>query len=147
MKKFIAIAVALVAFAAVSSAQPKALGLRGGYGAELSYQQYMGGSSFAELDLGMFGHSMLVSGLYDFSIYSEGGFNFYAGPGAQVGLWSVDGKSGLDAAVAGQIGFEYNFNIPLSISIDWRPAFHFIGTDGVKGFNYTGAALGVRYRF
>lgn len=147
MKKFIAIAVALVAFAAVSSAQPKTIGIRGGYGAELSYQQYMGGSNFAEFDLGMFGHSILVSGLYDFVIFEEGGFNFYAGPGAQVGLWAVEGKSGLDAAVAGQIGFEYNFSFPLTLSIDWRPAFHFLGTDDVKGLNYSGAALGIRYRF
>lgn len=147
MKKFIAIAVALVAFAAVSSAQPRTLGLRGGYGAELSYQQNLGGANFAEIDLGMFDHSILVSGLYDFVLFSEGGFNFYAGPGAQVGLWAVNGKSGLDAAVAGQVGFEYNFGIPFTISLDWRPAFHFIGAEGISGLNFTGAALGLRYRF
>jgi len=146
MKKIIAIAVAILAFATVSSAQSKAIGLRGGYGAELSYQHYVGGSNFAEFDLGMFNHSALLSGIYNFVLAGDGNFNFYAGPGAQIGMWSYDGSSGLDAALAGQIGIEYNFAIPLNISLDWRPSFHFLG-DSVKGFDYFGAALGIRYKF
>ena len=44
MKKFFAVMVAALAFAAVASAQPKAVGVRVGNGAEVSYQHYLGGS-------------------------------------------------------------------------------------------------------
>lgn len=147
MKKIITVAAAVLAFAAVASAQPKAIGIRGGYGAELSYQHYVGASNFAEFDLGMFSHSALVSAIYDFVLYDSGNFSFYAGPGAQVGMWKVGENSGLDTAIAGQIGLEFKLGIPLNISVDWRPSFHFIGDDNIRGFDYTGAALGIRYRF
>ena len=48
MKKFFAVMVAALAFAAVASAQPKAVGVRVGNGAEVSYQHYLGGSNFIE---------------------------------------------------------------------------------------------------
>ena len=51
MKKFFAVMVAALAFAAVASAQPKAVGVRVGNGAEVSYQHYLGGSNFIEADL------------------------------------------------------------------------------------------------
>lgn len=145
MKKFLAIAVALVAFAAVSVAQPRALGVRAGYGGELSYQHSFG-SNFAEFDLGLFGHSADISAIYDFIIAGDGNFNFYAGPGACVGLWMGD-YSGIDLGLAGQVGIEYNFGFPLQLSLDWKPVFHFIGDEGAKGFYGAGAALGIRYRF
>lgn len=145
MKKFIAIAVALVAFAAVSAAQPRALGIRAGYGGELSYQHSFG-ANFAEFDLGLFNNAAAISGIYDFIIAGDGIFNFYAGPGAQLGLWTGD-YSGFDLAVCGQVGLEYNFTFPLQISLDWKPVFHFIGDEGAKGFYGAGAALGLRYRF
>jgi hypothetical protein len=51
MKKILVIALSLLALGAVASAQPRALGIRGGYGAELSYQHGLG-SNFLEADLG-----------------------------------------------------------------------------------------------
>lgn len=146
MKKLIAITVALVAFAAVAAAQPRAIGFRAGYGGELSYQHSIG-SNFAEFDLGLFGHSAAISGIYDFIIAGDDHFNFYAGPGARLGTWVGKDYSGFDLGIAGQIGFEYNFNFPLQISLDWKPVFHFIGSEGARGFDAYGAALGVRYRF
>lgn len=146
MKKFLAIAVALVAFAAVASAQPRALGLRAGYGGELSYQHSIG-SNFAEFDLGLFGHSAAISGIYDFIIAGDGNFNFYAGPGARLGTWVGKDYAGFDLGIAAQVGLEYNFSFPLQISIDWKPIWHFIGDDAYRGFDGYGAALGLRYRF
>ena len=145
MKKFLAIAVALVAFAAVSTAQPRAIGVRAGYGGELSYQHSVG-SNFAEFDLGLFNNSAALSAIYDFIIAGNGNFNVYAGPGARLGTWVGKDYSGFDLGLAGQIGLEYNFSFPMQISLDWKPIWHFIGDDH-KGFDGYGAALGLRYRF
>ena len=149
MKKIIVIALSLVAFAAVASAQPRALGIRATYGAELSYQHTLGGSNFAEFDLGWAGNSGFnLAGIYDFIIGGSDNFNFYAGPGADLSVYKyTDGdkdKTGLGLGIAGQLGMEYNFNIPLTLSLDWRPVFNFIGN---TGFGWQSIALGIRYRF
>ena len=139
MKKILAIAIALVAFAVVANAQPRALGVRAGYGAELSYQHTLG-ANFLEADLGWSAGAVSLTGIYDFILGSEGNFNFYAGPGAHVGLF--DG--GVAVGVAGQLGVEYNFGIPLNLSLDWIPVFNLIpGT----AFGWQSIALGIRYRF
>lgn len=146
MKKIIAITVALVAFAAVAAAQPRALGVRAGYGGELSYQHSVG-SNFAEFDLGLFNNSAALSAIYDFIIAGNGNFNVYAGPGARLGMWTGKENSGFDLGIAGQLGLEYNFSFPLQLSLDWKPVFHFIGSGDFHGFDAYGAALGIRYRF
>jgi hypothetical protein len=46
---------------------------------------------------------------------------------------------------AGQIGLEYNFNIPLQLSLDYRPGFYLVPAG--HGGAWEGAALGIRYRF
>ena len=56
-----------------------------------------------------------------------------------------DVQASLLAAIVGQIGAEFNVpGVPLSFSLDWRPAINF-----GSGFNFgwTGFALGIRYRF
>ena len=148
MKKLIAILVGVLAFAAVASAQPRALGVRAGYGGELSYQHSLG-SNFAEFDLGFLaGNGIYATGIYDFILGSAGICNFYAGPGVQLGFYSykdVDGNvMKFNAAVVGQIGVEFEIpSIPLNISLDWRPAYYFVH----GGFGWNGFALGLRYRF
>ena len=145
MKKIFAIAVALLTVAAVANAQPRALGLRAGYGGELSYQQTLGAANFAEFDLGWFRNGLNVAAIYDFSIYDNGAFGFYAGPGADVALLTYkDVKNVLGLGLGGQIGLEYKFvSVPLQISLDWRPMW-FIGDYGFEAY---GAALGIRYKF
>ena len=83
MKKVIAIAVAVLCFAAVASAQPKALGIRATYGAELSYQ-HNAGPGFFEFDAGLFDKFVDLTAIYDFNIAPIGPLNFYAGPGVFV---------------------------------------------------------------
>lgn len=146
MKRFLVIAVALVAFATASFAQSRAIGLRAGYGGELSYQHSFG-SNFGEFDLGWWGnHSAVFTGAYDFILAGDGDFNVYLGPAAQLGTWLGD-HSGFNLGVGAQFGFEYNFPIPLQISLDWRPMFSLVRPDEVKGFHGEGVALGIRYRF
>ena len=144
MKKFIAIIVALFCFATVSFAQPKAIGVRGTFGAELSYQHYVGGANFLEFDLGLFNHFLSSAVVYDFNLVNLGeNASIYGGPGAFFSI-HPDG-SYIYAGLVGQIGIQYNFpTIPLQISLDWRPQFDFV--HGFYG-QYNGAGLGIRYRF
>lgn len=147
MKKIIVLALSVLAFAAVASAQPRALGVRLGGDAEVSYQHNLG-SQFLEADLGMAvgGHfaGFHLTGVYDFTFASVDNFNFYAGPGAQVSMYTADEHSGLGIGIGGQIGAEYQFGtIPFTISLDWRPMWDFLGA----GASWSSAALGFRYRF
>ena len=141
MKKILAILVAALAFAAVASAQPRALGIRGAYGAEISYQ-HNAGPGFLEADLGVVGEQgMYVSAVYDFIFGSAGVANFYIGPGVMVGLHNYIAP---DVAVVGQLGVEFEIpSIPMNISLDWRPAFSFM----YSHFVWYTAGLGIRYRF
>lgn len=154
MKKFFAVLIALLAISStVALAQPRAIGLRVGYGVEASYQHSFG-SNFVEADLGFNGgikdrNATMLSAVYNFSIYEISNFEFYAGPGAQLGLYTLrDGQTnkgslGLGIGVAAQLGAEYHFKIPVNISIDWRPSYHFVGL----GWRPESIMLGFRYRF
>ena len=59
MKKIILVAALVLGFAAAAVAQPRALGLRGGYGVELSYQHTLG-ENFLEADLGLGGFNNFI---------------------------------------------------------------------------------------
>ena len=144
MKKVLAILVAAFAFVAVASAQPRALGVRAGYGGEISYQH---GSSagFLEADLGFWANNgFYVTGVYDFIFANAGIVNFYVGPGVQLGFYNHADASGFNAGLAGQLGMEFEIpSAPVNISLDWRPVYYF----NYGGFGWQGIALGIRYRF
>ena len=144
MKKVFILIAAILGFAVVASAQPKAIGIRAGYGGELSYQHGLGGN-FAEFDLGWFANGFDVVGIYDFIIAGTGEVNLYAGPGALLGFYNTPDHTGMNVGVAGQLGVEWNFPaVPLSLSLDWRPVFLFLNNGG---FRYESVGLGLRYRF
>ena len=144
MKKTLIILVAFLGMSVAASAQSRAIGIRAGYGGELSYQHSMG-SNFMEFDLGWFSKGFDVVGIYDFIIAGTGEVNLYAGPGAQLGFYNYDGGSKINVGLAGQLGVEWNFpSVPLQLSIDWRPVFFFLNN---HGFGYDSVGLGLRYRF
>ena len=151
MKKIIIVAALVLGFAAAAAAQPRAVGLRGGYGAELSYQHTLG-TNFLEADLGLVMNGLNVAATYNFMLAQpqwtdRGEWGVYAGPGAAVGL-GLGEASHLNVAVAGQVGLEYTFWFPLQLSIDLRPQLG-IGF-AEKSTMYFGGwcpALGVRYKF
>lgn len=129
------------AFAEISA---NALGVRlgggtGGAGVALSYQKAMGDANRLELDLG-WGGALVVAGAYHWHWNITGGFNWYAGPGALLGV-----GDDIRLGVGGQIGIELNLNTagaPLIISIDSRPMFGLLngagfGGDGAIAFRYT----------
>lgn len=148
MKKTLILLTAILGFAVVASAQPRALGVRAGYnhgaGGELSYQHSLG-SNFAEFDLGWFNGGFSLNGLYDFIIAGTGEVNLYAGPGAEVIVYNTAAGSNLNVGIAGQLGVEWNFPAaPIQLSLDWRPVYLFLN-DGLFGYDSVG--LGLRYRF
>lgn len=148
MKKIILVAAMVLGFAIAASAQPRAVGLHGGWGVELSYQHTLG-DNFIEADLGLAGNAFSVAGNYNWMLATpqwtnQGEWGVYAGPGAAVGFY----KGGATVAVSGMVGLEYTFEFPLQLSIDIRPQLGAALTKG--GGLYFGGfvpSLGVRYRF
>ena len=151
MKKIILIAAMVLGFAAAAVAQPRAVGLKLGWGAEASYQHTVGGANFVEATLGLCTFNAVnASATYNFMIAqpswtSRGEWGFYAGPGAAAGWAWGDAKS-FHVAAAGQVGLEYTFWVPLQLSIDVRPQLGY--AFGANAF-YWGVmpSLGVRYKF
>ena len=153
MKKALLIFAVLFGFAAVSVAQPKALGVRIGYGVDLSYEHNVSSADFLEFELGLddgfHGDAFHVDGVYNFMIaqpnWTAGTWGFYGGPGASVAMYNGDNNT-LYAGIVGNLGLEYTFNIPLQLSLDVRPRLMF-GDGGVWSDGIFTFGLGIRYAF
>ena len=160
MKKLILVVIAFVGFTALSNAQlieKNALGLRlgdsDGFGAEISYQRALSSDERLEFDLGWRDGNNFdgfkITGLYQWVWNIDGGFNWYAGAGGGLGAYEFDGP-GFDGDtetfvfVAGDVGIEYNFDIPLLLSLDFRPEIGFGDFNDDLDFDI---ALGIRYQF
>ena len=153
MKKIIFTLAILVSMAGALSAQVdgKAIGLRFGGVGEISYQQPIGDTHRLELDLGLGAWRMGLTGIYhwvwDLSSVTDG-LNWYAGPGAAVGLTYGSGWSnGLYVGIAGQVGIEYNFEFPLQVSLDYRPTIYLVRPGTMDYGSFDGICLAGRYRF
>jgi len=160
MKKLFLSAMLIFGFAISANAQEiskNALGLRlgdnDGFGGEISYQRGLSDNNRLEFDLGWRNSQNVdafkLVGLYHWVWNIDGGFNWYAGAGAGIGSWNnkkadVDGSFAL---VAGNIGIEYNFDIPLLLSLDFRPEFYLGGDDYRNDSFGPDIALGIRYQF
>ncbi|MGB5822234.1 MAG: hypothetical protein WBG90_22315 [Saonia sp.] len=162
------IAILLLSSASLSAQEisDHALGLRlgdsDGFGAEISYQKSIARYNRLELNLGWRDSrefdAFKLTGIYQWVHSLDGDFNWYYGFGG--GLGNVDFESrpdnngqpftpdgGLFIFAAGDIGVEYNFDIPLLISLDFRPEIGLIGYDDFDdGFDFD-IALGIRYQF
>lgn len=137
-----------------------ALGLRlgdnDGFGGEISYQRGLSDNNRLELDLGWRDSNHVdaikLAGLYQWVWNIEGGFNWYAGVGGGLGTWSYDynefDENGTFFFVAGDIGIEYKFDIPLMLSLDFRPELYLSNDDNFREDNFgPDIALGVRFTF
>ncbi|NNF76326.1 MAG: hypothetical protein HKN00_14165 [Flavobacteriaceae bacterium] len=156
-----ALSLAVFAIANVSYGQSisnHAIGLRlgdsDGFGAEISYQLGIGDNNRLEFGLGWRDGSdynaIRAIGLYQWVWNLDGNFNWYAGVGGGFASYSIDnlpaGSDDSDTALlaAGDIGIEYDFNIPLLISLDFRPEIGFGDFNDDLDFDI---ALGIRYQF
>ena len=167
MKKYLITGVLVLVASVSMNAQDiskNALGLRlgdsGGFGTEITYQRALGNSTRLELDLGWRNRkdynnngydddAIKLAALYQWVMNIDGGFNWYVGVGGGFGTYGYDYNNDHynDTFVfaAGDIGIEYNFPIPLLISLDFRPEF---GGNGYYKNNYgSDIALGLRYQF
>lgn len=165
MKKIFLIAIAFVGGTMFMNAQDiadNAIGLRigdsDGFGAEVSYQRALGSNNRLELDLGLRNGSnydgFKLAGIYQWVWNIDGGFNWYAGPGGGLASYSYKYYNANERKVkdnqtfifiAGDIGIEYVFDIPLMLSLDFRPEIAF-GNDYNDDLDFD-IALGIRYRF
>jgi hypothetical protein len=164
MKKILIALCLIVGFSFQSEAQSiseHALGLRfggnNGYGAEISYQHALGNNNRLEVDLGWRNdnnfNAFKLTGLYQWVWNIEGGFNWFAGVGGGLGSVSYDDRysnndfdedNEIFLFGAGNIGIEYNFDIPLLIALDFRPE---IGSGNYNNDLDFDIALALRYQF
>lgn len=163
MKKYLVTGIIVLIASVSMQAQDiskNALGLRlgdnDGFGAEVSYQRALSDAKRLEFDLGWRdsnnydGFKLAVLHQWVWNI--DGGFNWYAGVGGGLGSYSFNDGNGNDnndtfVFAAGDVGIEYNFDIPLLISLDFRPEIGF----GDEVYNNNDLdldiALGIRYQF
>ncbi len=157
MKKLLLVLVAVLGISFAASAQSNAIGLRLGYGNEISYQTALG-SNRLELDLGSL-DAILYHYSYNFLSLTATyqwtfelpvpGLGWYVGPGAMAGFYLSDysTENGLNLGIGGIIGLDYQFDaIPLQLSLDARPMYSIIHPEYFDGIGYS-AAFGVRYVF
>lgn len=160
MKKLILTTLALftgLVFVNAQEIADNAIGLRlgdsDGFGTEISYQRALGGNNRLEADLGWRSGNgydgFKLTGIYQWVWELDGNFNWYAGAGGGLGSYSVDVPNNRDytdtfAFIAGNVGVEYNFDIPLLLSLDFRPELGFGDFRDDLGFDI---ALGIRYQF
>ena len=164
MKKLFVTLLVMCAIVGATMAQPRAIGARVGSNIEFSYQHTLaGGKMMMDLTAGIptwtWRWSYIdVNAMFDWVFNINGGWNWYVGPGAGLGVSYASHYAGENLArvrlnVGGQIGVEYHFGIPLNLSLDWRPMVNVLSFGngyGDYGFWYNGfysVALGIRYRF
>ncbi len=165
MKKILLTLAIIIAGTTLATAQnfsKNALGIRigggNGFGTEISYQRALGGNNRLEIDLGIENDNdfdgFKAVGIYQWVWNIDGGFNWYAGVGGGVGNVSYNDDfnrrnnrnnySETFLLFAGQVGIEYNFDIPIQLALDTRPEFYFGDVRDGSGY---GIALSVRYTF
>jgi len=167
MKKLILTVLMLVCLVFQAEAQKdfkNAIGLRvgdnSGIGAEISYQRDILTNNRLEFDLGWRNSrnidAVKLAALFQWVWNIDGGFNWYAGVGGGFGSYDYNynryyygpayrDDHGNFAFVAGDIGIEYNFDIPLQLSFDVRPEIG--GTPYYENSIAADIGLGIRYRF
>ena len=158
MRKLFLLSITFIGFTALISAQdisPNAIGLRlgdsNGFGTEISYQRALSDNNRLEFDLGWRSGNdydgFKLAGLYQWVWNLDGNFNWYVGAGGGLGSYGYDDPAFDDETflfAAGDIGIEYGFDIPLLISLDFRPEFGFGTYTDDLDFDI---GLGIRYQF
>jgi hypothetical protein len=145
MKKLVLLFVAGLFISLSSNAQNKSyeLGVRiggyGGAGAAVDGTMLLNEKNRLHGDLGFYSNALSVSAFYDWMFPIEESFSFYPGVGAEIIIGDV-----FVLGVGGELGFEYAFEFPLTIGLDWRPTIRLIDDNG---FGYDSFGLNIRYRF
>ncbi len=183
MKKIFTTMIVMLAIASAAFAQPRAIGGRLGLNStEFTYQHSISDNMYVDLTAGYgyalssgWGHSDVTATLL-WSYNIKGIWNWFVGPALGIGYgfgynyshysrrggYDIMGNYGyydniympFRLNVGGQIGFEWEFGIPLNLTVDWRPMVNVMGF-GYQSPSHSGGAwnglfnfgVGVRYRF
>ena len=143
-----------ISFASGQSNYNTGIGFRGGLSNGLTIKHFLGQSSAFEGILAYRWSGYNITGLYELhaNAFNEPGFNWYYGAGGHIGFWDGDANPWFSdnqqytvIGVDGILGLEYTFSeIPINLSIDWKPGFNIIGDSGLWADE---AALSVRFVF
>ena len=158
MKKIVITFLIVFSLVSLSYAQDynTGVGLRGGFSSGLTVKHFIGSKSALEGILSSRWRGFQVTGLYEVhnQAFKVDRLKWYFGFGAHVGFWNGDytnqywGEPGTTYTVVGIdgiLGLEYSFSeVPINLSLDWKPAFNFVGYSGVWA---DGGALSIRYIF
>jgi hypothetical protein len=156
MKK-IFIATMLVLFASTSLLAQDyntGIGLRGGPYLSFTVKHFLSEKAALEGLVSTRWKGIEVTGLYEIhnQAFQVEKLNWYFGGGAHLGFydgnytgWGNTGTNYINVGIDGILGLEYNFSeIPLNLSIDWKPAFDL---SGYTGFRADNGAFAIRYIF
>lgn len=130
------------------------IGLRGGPYIGFTVKHFLSEKSAIEGIVSTRWKGIEFTGLYEIQnqAFNVDRLNWYFGGGAHLGFyngnytkWGTTGTTYTTAGIDGILGLEYNFSeVPISLSVDWKPAFNIIGYSGFWGDN---GALSIRYIF
>lgn len=160
MKKIITTMIVMLAVASVALAQPRAIGGRIGYNTEFSYQHSITDGMYVDLTAGLgnawsyWGYADATAS-FDWVFNIKGIWNWFVGPAAGLGVgygvyYRDYNVMPFRVNVGGQIGFEWEFGIPLNLTVDWRPMVNVLGFNNTHYAPYSGLfnfGVGLRYRF
>ncbi|SEV89987.1 hypothetical protein SAMN05428988_0269 [Chitinophaga sp. YR573] len=153
MKKTLFISMLLVLGLNYANAQLKGnpqVGLRLGlpFGATARY--FFDDANAVEAIAGAYAHTFTITGLYerhfDLSALTTEGFGWFVGGGAHMGSRKENDNVKFIAGVDAIGGIDYVFpadlNLPINVSLDWKPAVHFNTSSDLADF-----AISIRYTF
>jgi len=156
MKKIIITSLIVFLISSVNFAQDynTGIGLRAGLWNGLTIKHFISNKTAFEGIISTRWQGIELTGLFEIQnqAFNTDRLNWYFGGGAHIGFWNGEKANWADnnsnytvVGVDGILGLEYNFReVPLNLSIDWKPAFNIIGYSGFWG---DGGALSIRYIF
>lgn len=150
MKKVILSFVLMVSMTVISSAQEyeTAVGLRGGLYNGVTVKHFLTTKSAVEGIAATRWEGFNVTGLYElhkYAAFDVNRLNWFYGVGAHLGSWAKDNIIGYQLSIGFDaiLGLEYNLEeIPINLSIDWKPTFNLTGYSGPS---FDGGAISIRY--
>ncbi|PKP34123.1 MAG: hypothetical protein CVU00_08320 [Bacteroidetes bacterium HGW-Bacteroidetes-17] len=156
MKKLLLIFALLFCMISYSNAQDynTGIGLRGGLSNGLTVKTFIAERTALEFLVASRWKGFSITGLYEIhnQAFNTNGLKWYYGVGAHVGFWDGDNVKWADnndsytvIGFDGILGLEYSFpEIPINLSIDWKPEFN---VSGYSGFWGDSGAISIRYIF
>jgi hypothetical protein len=158
MKKYCLVILFVFVFSGLIKAQnyETAIGIRGGFAPGLTVKHFLTDKTAVEGIFSTRWGGFMITGLYEIEApaFDTEGLSWYYGGGAHIGFWNSSNSGNpwweddhndnyTILGIDGIIGLSYTFaEIPINVSIDWKPMINFVGYSGFWGDM---AAISVRY--